>query len=182
MRRKAERGRNRSRVGALLLATVLAALLAGGCDGVPKPDVPSRDAPAAFVEALGYDILEDRGTIHSYVFESARFTDKFAAYPTMILWGVQRVKPEPYLGKLLEFHQFLVGGHPLATRYDDADTVVNVIVCEGDIIGGTSFPDIEGLMGAAYSIDGKTLEEMTGLSYEEFRNQWVETYGERERE
>lgn len=47
-------------------------------------------------------------------------------------------------------------------------------MADGEVIGGTSFPLKEGelLMGSAYSLDGMTLEEVTGLTFKEWSDDW----------
>jgi hypothetical protein len=50
------------------------------------------------------------------------------------------------------------------------------MMTEGDVIGGYSYPDAD-VSGAYSSIDGKTLEEVTGLGYREWREKWEKKYG-----
>jgi len=46
-----------------------------------------------------------------------------------------------------------------------------------DVIGGYSIPDYQELhMGWVYSIDGETLEEMTGMSYPGWLEEWNKAY------
>jgi len=45
------------------------------------------------------------------------------------------------------------------------------MVCENKAIGGYSLPD-EDLIGGVYSLEGKTLEEVTGLNYQDWLKKW----------
>jgi len=50
------------------------------------------------------------------------------------------------------------------------------MLSEGNVIGGYSCPN-DNVVGACSSIDGKTLEEVTGLSFKEWQNNWKDKYG-----
>jgi hypothetical protein len=51
------------------------------------------------------------------------------------------------------------------------------MLSEGKVIGGYSFPNIDGLAGSVYSLDGKTLEEVTGITFKEWSDNWKKKYG-----
>ena len=57
----------------------------------------------------------------------------------------------------------------------DGDNVY-VMLCECNIIGGYSYPNAD-VTGAFSSIDGKTLEEVTGLSFQQWQDNWKMKYG-----
>ncbi|MFC4778950.1 hypothetical protein ACFO9Q_19320 [Paenibacillus sp. GCM10023252] len=80
------------------------------------------------------------------------------------------------MDKEISIYGFTVSGHPLEKPYK-ARTKVYIMISQGQVIGGYSFPDIERLNGAVYSLNGKTQEEVTGLSYEEWTDHWKEKYG-----
>lgn len=46
---------------------------------------------------------------------------------------------------------------------------------EGNIIGGYSYPN-DGSIGSIRSIDGKTLKEVTGLSFQQWQDKWKRKY------
>lgn len=50
------------------------------------------------------------------------------------------------------------------------------MLSEGNIIGGYSYPNAN-VSGAFSSIDGKTLEEVTGLSFQQWQDNWKKKYG-----
>jgi hypothetical protein len=69
-----------------------------------------------------------------------------------------------------------VKNHPLEKIYN-VNTNVYALVSDGQVIGGTSFPDGD-FVGGCYSLDGKTLEEVTGLSYQEWCSEWAKKYAD----
>lgn len=49
----------------------------------------------------------------------------------------------------------------------------------GEVVGGYSFPDSDELLyGGVYAIDGRTMEDVKGLTYPEWIDQWTRKYGE----
>ena len=155
-----------------------ASLLVAGCGTAPEA-VPATGSAADVVESYGYIILEDRGITHSLVLDKALFFKGIYANAMLRTWGLQRVAPDAYFGRTIDFHGFLVDGHPLEAQYG-VDTIVTVMLSDGIPFGGLSSPAIVGLRGGSYSIDGKTIEQISGLSYEAFLDRWKQTYGEQE--
>ncbi|MGH4141146.1 hypothetical protein [Clostridium sp.] len=49
------------------------------------------------------------------------------------------------------------------------------MISDGKVIGGYAFADGT-FVGSVYSLDGKTLEEVVGLSYEKWRENWKNKY------
>lgn len=49
------------------------------------------------------------------------------------------------------------------------------MLSDDKIVGGYSFPD-EKMVGSVYSLDGKTLEEVTGLSFQQWEENWKKKY------
>lgn len=98
--------------------------------------------------------------------------------PTRSRWEVQTTPPDKYIGRDIRQEGFIVRNHPLDEVADLGQTNVTVMMVDGKVIGGTSFPDsAEPLTGAAYSLDGKTAEELHP-DYMEWRNEWEAKYSE----
>ncbi|WP_297426604.1 DUF4830 domain-containing protein [Clostridium sp.] len=97
--------------------------------------------------------------------------------PYQQAWSVQTMKPDKYFGKEITVYGFTVKNHPMQKVDKNAKDGVNVYVMlsEGNIIGGYSYPNAD-VVGAFSSIDGKTLEEVTGLSYKEWKDNWKNKY------
>ncbi|EPE61143.1 hypothetical protein L479_02467 [Exiguobacterium sp. S17] len=88
-------------------------------------------------------------------------------------------RPDAYIGRDIKREHFIVRNHPLDDFEELGQTNVLVLIDDRDIIGGTSFPDSkEPLMGAPYSLDGKTAEELHPDDYWAWREDWEKRYSE----
>ncbi len=91
---------------------------------------------------------------------------------TRSTWEVQTTPPDEYIGRDIRQEIFIVRDHPLGQAN------VFVMMVDGEVIGGTSYPDsAEPLVGNAYSLDGKTVEELHP-DYMDWRNEWEAKYSE----
>lgn len=82
------------------------------------------------------------------------------------------MNPSDYIGKTIHIQKFTVTNHPLSKGKVD----VFVYLADGQPIGGTSFPYGDTTDGGYWSIDGKSLEDIQGMSYQEWRKSWTEKY------
>ncbi|MDQ0192302.1 hypothetical protein [Paenibacillus wynnii] len=130
-----------------------------------------------YVEEQGYDVDFQLGEVYSYTLDKSKLFGSTESLPFQQAWGVQQAEPDLYFGKKVIIYGFTVSDHPLDEIYH-AKTNVYVMLSEGKVIGGYSFPDVEGMAGSYYSVDGKTLEEVTGLSYSEWSEKWGKKYGD----
>lgn len=90
-------------------------------------------------------------------------------------WSVQSVDPLSYVGKRITTSKFIVKNHPLDNENDNRNkqTIIFLMEADNEVVGGYSFPDYDELnKGWVYTIDGKTLEEFTGISYPKWSNEW----------
>lgn len=159
-------------------------LIISSCSNKSVPSLIGDERKAADrIESKGYSIISTLG--ESEVYELSK--EKLMQPPYMNIWSVQERKPEQYIGKSITSYSFVVSGHPLEHMYASADLSseyeihIHVLLSEGNVIGGYSYPvrqDGTLLMGGFYSIDGKTQEEMTGLSYNEWLVQWKKAYSD----
>ena len=70
-----------------------------------------------------------------------------------------------------------MNNHKLDTLGDMDETLVWLNVCENEVVGGYSFPNnSENLYGGVYSIDGLTLEEVTGMDFPTWQKEWQKKY------
>ncbi|MEK3725267.1 hypothetical protein [Paenibacillus sp. FSL H8-0034] len=160
----------------MLLLVGLLTLILNGCN---KEMTVDETTAAAYVKAQGYAIMKSNGVIDTYTLEKAKLSGPMESTPYQQAWGVQKLDPDPYFGKTITVYGFTVANHPLEKIYH-SNTKVSIMLCEGKVIGGTSFPDDHGAMmraGAPYSIDGKTLEEVTGITFIEWMANWKKKYG-----
>lgn len=124
-----------------------------------------------YLEGMGFKALEYDGKVQSYILQKELLSE----LPYMTSWGVMDIDPSLYLGKNIEVHRLVVSNHPL-DNYEDSIGRTNafVYICESAVIGATSFPITkERLFGSVYSIDGRTLEEITQQDFQEWREKWV---------
>lgn len=125
-----------------------------------------------YLENQGYKIITRRGKTSEYILEKNMLWGSSGNYAEV--WGVQRVEPDKYFGKQITGYNFIVKNNPLEKIYN-VNTNVYVMVSGGQVIGGTSFPD-GNFVGGCYSLDGKTLEEVTGLSFQQWCDNWKKRY------
>lgn len=130
-----------------------------------------------YVKSQGYKIASQKGEIQKYTLEKDKLYGTAETIQYQQMWSVQKEDPDEYLGKEITIYGFTVKDHPLQKRDRNAKNGVNVYIMlsEGKVIGGYSYPDAD-VDGAYSSIDGKTLEEVTGLSYQQWSENWKKKY------
>jgi len=168
----------------MFLLAVAIVFLVSGCSSEAEPELHGDERKAAeAIKAKGYKILSTLGESEAYILERAKLLEA----PYMNIWSVQEAVPEQYFGKSIASYDFVVSGHPLEQLYASANQSseykfhINVMLSEGEVIGGYAYPvskDGALSMGGVYSINGKSQEDMTGLSYSEWLAQWKKKYGE----
>jgi hypothetical protein len=169
----------------LPLSLFLMALIVSGRSDKAELSFSGDERKAAdIIEARGYSIISAAGQSESYELSK----EKLNQPPYMTIWSVQETEPDPYIGKMIASYSFVVSGHPLEQMYtasadhsSEYEIHINVLLSDGEVIGGYSYPikkDNVALMGGVYSLDGKTQEELTGLTYSEWFAQWKNKYSE----
>ncbi|WP_259618735.1 hypothetical protein [Paenibacillus doosanensis] len=156
----------------LIISLLLACAAACSRDSDPGSQTAKR-----YVQSQGYEVTKVRGLVEKYTLDRAKLYGETSTLPYRQSWGVQTARPEDYFGQDILIYAFTVKGHPLENIYR-VNTNVYIMLSGGKVIGGYSFPDATGLAGAVYSLDGKTLEEVTGLSFREWQDQWKRKYGD----
>ncbi|WP_166239808.1 hypothetical protein [Paenibacillus turpanensis] len=149
-------------------------LLLGGC---AQPIEGDERTAEQYVKEHGYDIVSRKGKIHTYTLDKSKLYGSTESTPYQQSWSVQSVAPDPYFGSVIDIYRFVVSSHPLEKQYD-SNVNVYIMISKGNVIGGYSFPNVDGLAGSAYSLDGKTLEEITGMTFAEWSKEWKKKYGE----
>lgn len=166
----------------IMLLLTLIFLFISGCTGEAESMLHGEERTAAdAIETRGYKILSNLGESEAYVLDR----EKLMQPPYMNIWSMQEAEPELYFGKTITSYDFVVSGHRLEQMYASVNQSsdyyfhVNIMLSEGEVIGGYSYPvrkDGTLLMGGVYSLDGKSLDEMTGLSYSEWLAEWKKKY------
>jgi len=126
-----------------------------------------------YLNGKGYNISKSKGIIDSYVLEKELLSKQLYSN----IWGLQDIEIQTYFGKPIDVYSYIVNNHKLDTLGDMDGTLVWLIVCENKIVGGYSLPNnSETLYGGVYSIDGLTLEEVTGMDFPTWQKEWQKKY------
>lgn len=143
---------------------------------------PPRTYGSALAERhlteYGYRILSYEGTAMTYVLTRERLLHM----PYNLYWGLQQEDPTPYIGEKVAIEKFIIRNHPLDTWgsggvNSKGRTEAYVYIVGNRVVGGTSYPVIDTFMAGGYwSLHGRTLEELTGVPFQEWRERWDETY------
>ena len=130
-----------------------------------------------YVEAKGYKITESKGEIYRYTLEKRKICGGTETIPYQQAWSVQTIEPYVYFGKEIIIYGFIVKNHPLQEidKHAEKGVVLSIMVADGEVIGGYSYPNAN-VVGAFSSLDGKSLEEVTGLSFQQWSEAWEEKY------
>ncbi|WP_157272718.1 hypothetical protein [Paenibacillus daejeonensis] len=168
-------------ISMLILLSGIILIIASSCN--THPQIKGEEAAAvALLKSKGFTIHSSLGEVSSYQLEK----DMMTRPPYMNIWAVQDVAPEQYWGKKVTVYGYVVTNHPLekiyASIYNDQpyETQVSVLYVDGQAVGGTSSPVSKNgaaSLGGPYSIDGQTLEEITGMTYKDWLAAWEEKYG-----
>ena len=129
-----------------------------------------------YIQSKKYTIIKSEGETDRYILNRNMLYGSMEATEYSIIWGQQYVEAYDYLGKEIITYEFQVKNHPLEKLYNLDNINVFVMICDGKIIGGYSLPSGD-FDGSTYSLDGKTLEQVTGLTYLEWCDLWKEKYG-----
>lgn len=127
-----------------------------------------------FIADKGYKLISSEGTVSEYLLDKKLLTEM----PYLQYWSVQSIDPISFVGKKITTSKFIVKNHSLDNVNNNRkkQTVIFLMEADNEVIGGYSLPDYDEYTGWVYTIDGKTLEEFTGLSYPEWSNQWNSKY------
>lgn len=132
-----------------------------------------------YVKSQGYEITSRIGEVDKYTLEKSKLYGGTASIPYQQAWGLQNIEQEEYFGKEIVVYGFTVQNHPLQKRDKNAKNGINVYVMlsDGEVIGGYSYPNTD-VVGAYCSIEGRTLEEVTGLSFQQWQENWKKKHGQ----
>lgn len=132
-----------------------------------------------YVKSQGYNITARKGEIQKYVLEKSKLYGGTGTIPYQQAWGVQKVEPDKYFGKEINVYGFTVKNHPMEKKdkeHTKNGVNVYIMLTDGKVIGGYSYPNAD-VVGVYDSLDGKTLEEVTGLSFQQWGESWKKKYG-----
>ncbi|BBK76725.1 DUF4362 domain-containing protein [Clostridium butyricum] len=128
-----------------------------------------------YIKIKGYNIINSKGQVDSYILNKDMLYGSIESDLYSDIWAEQNVEPDVYFGKEISVYGFKVKNHPLEKIYNVDTTNIFIMICDGKVIGGYSVPNGD-FVGGVYSLDGKTLEEVTGLTYLKWCDIWKEKY------
>lgn len=127
-----------------------------------------------YIISKGYTIVSNKGETDRYILNKSMIYGSAKASLYGSIWGLQSNEPDKYFGKEIGVYGFTVKNHPLEKIYGVKSSVY-IMICEGKVIGGFSCPS-DDIVASNYSLDGKTLEEVSGISYEQWSSEWEAKY------
>ncbi|WP_010252836.1 hypothetical protein [Acetivibrio cellulolyticus] len=139
--------------------------------------ITEENDPTEYLESKGYILLTDIKKVDSKTISK---DDLKGSFINGLKWSVQSFTPEKIIGKNVEYYCVDVKNHPLDKYLEHEDESIKVTIMKTDdkIIGGYSSINFKEIRYGAniYSIDGRTLEEFTGLDFQTWRESWDRKY------
>lgn len=159
--------------------TALVALIVLTFFGCTKNLTNDEELAKADIKNRGYEIIESKGEIDKYKLDKSKIFGGTETIPYQQIWGVQRIKPDEYFEKEIVTYEFIVNNHPLQKVDSSAKNGVKVyyMFVDGEIIGGYSYPNAD-VYGAFSSLEGESLEEVTGLTFSKWSEEWINKYSQ----
>ncbi len=126
---------------------------------------------------LGYEIIAKEEDVETIEIKSK--AEEYKEVSRAKFWDVQNLDIEKFEGKTITYHIYRVKNHPVEKNTEGAQaTEIAIGTIDNEIVAGYSLPYLEGeiFLGGVSSLTGETLEQVTGLSYEEWVTQWENEY------
>ncbi|MFB9326773.1 hypothetical protein ACFFSY_12680 [Paenibacillus aurantiacus] len=152
------------RIGWGAVVVIALAMMLGGCSGGGAEGSPEA---TAYLESKGYQNVQQEGRVVRYVINGRLLSQS----PTMEQWGLQNVDPSAYFGQTIAIERYAATGSAIR----EGKVSVSVFMAGNKPVGG--FVTVPGEEGINYSLEGKTLEEVSGKSYEAWKQEWLARYG-----
>lgn len=161
----------------IVIASLMIFSSCSSCNGIKTDNIKNNSnekLAITFLKSKGYNLVSKDGEVSKYVLKK----NYLLKLPYQQYWGVQKINPDKYINKTIETYKFIINNHPLDNYKNNKNkqTIAWIMICDNKVIGGYSLPDVENFSGGAYSLDGKTIEETTGLSFQNWLKQWTKKY------
>ena len=160
-----------------LIAISLIIIFLSGCSQkLIDKNIPSDNEKVAeeFIKSKGYEIIEFKDKLGEYTLEKSKIIGGIESIPYQQIWGVQQLEPDIYFGEEIETYEFIVKNHPLEKNADNG-VKLYIMISDNKVIGGYSYPNAD-VTGSFSSLEGKTIEEVTGLTFQEWLEKWENKY------
>lgn len=124
-----------------------------------------------------YLIVEPLGEVERYIFDEGVLKGDLGDDKERY-WQLQDIDYEDLFEEVIVVYAILISGHQEDLKSEEYEhTVLWVITCNNNIVGGYAYPDHEGLLLGGYSnYYGSDIEEIYGISYSEFISLWNQNY------
>lgn len=129
------------------------------------------------IKEMGYEIIEYKDEVFTLEIRSKE--EEYKDISRAKFWEMQEFDISNYEGKTIDYHIFRVAGHPIEKSVDNAEsTEIRLGVIDDVIVGGFSSPYKKGeiFLGGIATIDGRSLEQLTDMTYLEWFNSWSDKY------
>lgn len=151
--------------------------------GCTKKTAGDENIAENYVKSLGYKVIAHNG-FNKYTLDKSKLYGQ-GTMQYQSTWRVQKSEPEKYFGKEITVVEFIVKNHPLqkVNKLAKNSVCIGVMLSEEKVIGGFSYFNADDNGGklpsgtGVMAIDGRSLEEVTGLSYEKWQDNWEKKYG-----
>ena len=162
------------------MVTVFILIAFGFCNRIGNDDlIINNDIKTAEkdIRDRGYVVVKTEGEIDKYTLDKNKIYGEISTTPYQQIWGLQNIDALEYFGNEITVYKFIVKNHPLEKQYSNSKNGIELyyMLSDGVIIGGYSYPN-SNIAGSFSSLEGKSIEEVTGLTFNEWEKAWREKY------
>lgn len=129
------------------------------------------------IKKMDYEVIEYEDEVFTLEIKSKE--EEYKDISRAKFWEMQEFDISNYEGKTIDYHIFRVAGHPIEKSVDNAEsTEIRLGVIDDVIVGGFSSPYKKGevFLGGIATIDGRSLEQLTDMTYLEWFKSWSDKY------
>ncbi len=129
------------------------------------------------IKKMDYEVIEYEDEVFTLEIKSKE--EEYKDISRAKFWEMQEFDISNYEGKTIDYHIFRVAGHPIEKSVDNAESAeIRLGVIDDVIVGGFSSPYKKGeiFLGGIATIDGRSLEQLTDMTYLEWFKFWSDKY------
>ena len=162
---------NLSRNIYIILTLITLIFLFNSCNS--KKEDKEYKIAESYVNSVNYKMVSYKGIKNEYILTKKNL----AKPPYYIIWGMQdNIDIKDFLNKKVSVIELIVTDHPLMEKiknYKYKSIRLYLLLVDDNIVGGYS-TTLNSTDGGLYSINGNTLEEKTGMSFQKWRAWWID--------
>ncbi|GIP23493.1 hypothetical protein [Paenibacillus sp. J22TS3] len=152
-----------------------------GCSDSPSAasiSIPEKDQ--AYLADWGYAVKDRLGNDYKYKLSRKQL----AQQPQMMIWGLQKADPAEYVGNEVIIRRYIVSSPEQERKFQLKSgemLTAALLIVRDKIVGGYIAAESQGESdkptgNALYSLDGRTLEEVSGQDFSGWRENWLTKY------